>query len=584
MELSYVSIGQSALFFRGTREMNRDRLSYALPIGLLCFVYVGYVLYPLMAIVQESLMMNGNFSFGNYLEMASLRNSANVEAVWNSILVSFLSVAGSCVVGVFFAFVFTQLDFPFRGFFSRIAILPIALPPLVGVISFLFVFGETGILPRVASEFFGLPIGTLSLDGFAAIVAVHTYSFYVYFYLFVSTTLRNLDASVLEASQILGGSSWRTIRRIIFPELKPALLGASILAFMASMASFSAPLLFGGDKRFMTLQIYNAKLNGEINVASALAIVLTLVSIVFFVAFRIITPSSGTRAAKGAGKIGVVGIGRSWRRLFVTLAIVMLAIELFPIVIIIVLSFAKEGSWTWQIVPAVYTLENYVKLMSEPQVFDPILNSLVMSCMTVVAAVLVGVSAAYLITKGKLGRSRFAVDILATLPYAIPGTVIAISLILAFNKPTWFSAQTILVGTFWILPIAYFVRMFPLVVRSTSASLEQLDDSQLEAGQTFGAGAWRRFRTIVLPIILPGIISGALLVMITALGEFVSSILLYSYSNRPISVEILAQMRTYNFGAAAAYSVLLLVLILGLIFVSELIGKMGTRQETTLNI
>ncbi len=559
------------------------RLSLILPIGLLCFVYVGYVLYPLVAIVQESLVVNGSFSFGNYLDMVSLRNSANVEAVWNSVLVSLLSVVGSCVAGVFFAFVFTQLEFPFRRFFSRIAILPIALPPLVGVISFLFVFGETGILPRVASELFGLPIGTLSLDGFAAIVAVHTYSFYVYFYLFVSTTLRNLDASVLEAGQILGASPWRTIRQIIFPELKPALLGASILTFMASMASFSAPLLFGGDKRFMTLQIYNAKLNGEINVASALAIVLTLVSIAFFVAFRIVTPSSGTRAAKGAGKTGVLEIGKSWRRVFVGLAIILLSIELLPIITIVVLSFAKEGSWTWQIVPAVYTMENYIKLMREPQVFDPILNSLLMSCMTVVAAVVVGVGAAYLITKGKLGRYRFAVDILATLPYAIPGTVIAISLILAFNKPTWFSAQTVLVGTFWILPIAYFVRMFPLVVRSTSASLEQLDDSLLEAGQTFGAGAWRRFRKIVLPIIFPGIISGALLVMITALGEFVSSILLYTYSNRPISVEILAQMRAYNFGGAAAYSVLLLVLILVLIFVSEVVGRGGGKESSLLN-
>ncbi len=559
----------------------KRRLFYILPIGLLCFVYAGYVLYPLVAIVRESLMVNGDFSFANYLGLVSLRNSADIEAVWNSILVSLLSVGGSCVLGVFFAFVFTQLDFPLRRVFSRIAILPIALPPLVGVISFLFVFGETGILPRVAAEWFGLPIGALALDGFAAIVAVHTYSFYVYFYLFVSTTLRNLDGSVLEAGQIPGSSSWRTIRQIIFPELKPALLGASILTFMASMASFSAPLLFGGDKRFMTLQIYNAKLNGEISVASALSIVLTLVSIIFFIAFRIITPSSGTRAAKGTGRVGVLQVGSVWRRIFIGCAIAWLAVELLPVIVIVVLSFAKEGSWTWQIIPSVYTLENYLKLMSEPQVFDPILNSLLMSCLTVVAAVGVGVGSSYLITKGKLGRSRFAIDILATLPYAIPGTVIAISLILAFNTPTWFSAQTILVGTFWILPIAYFVRMFPLVVRSASASLERLDDSLLEAGQTFGAGGWRRFRKIILPIILPGIISGALLVMITALGEFVSSILLYSYSNRPISVEILAQMRAYNFGGAAAYSVLLLVLILIVVFLSEIIGG-GREKESSL--
>jgi len=151
--------------------------------------------------------------------------------------------------------------------------------------------------------------------------------------------------------------------------------------------------------------------------------------------------------------------------------------------------------------------------------------------------------------------------------------VIAISLILAFNTPTVFTGGEVLVGTFIILPLAYFVKMFPLVVRSTSAALTQVDDSVLEAAETFGAGAVHRLRKVLVPLIWPGIVSGGLLVMITALGEFVSSILLYTYANRPISVEILAQMRTYNFGAAAAYSVLLLVLILLLTVVAQKLSK-----------
>jgi iron(III) transport system permease protein len=150
--------------------------------------------------------------------------------------------------------------------------------------------------------------------------------------------------------------------------------------------------------------------------------------------------------------------------------------------------------------------------------------------------------------------------------------VIGISFILAFNTPSLFSGYKVLVGSYWILPLAYMVRTYPLIVRSTAASLEQLDDSLLEAGQSFGAGAWRRFRKIALPITLPGIISGALLAGIASLGEFVSSILLYTYQSKPIAVEILSQLRTFNFGGASSYSVILLLLILGLIALAHRMG------------
>jgi len=195
--------------------------------------------------------------------------------------------------------------------------------------------------------------------------------------------------------------------------------------------------------------------------------------------------------------------------------------------------------------------------------------------MTVVAAVFVGVSASFMIVKGGLKKARAFVDLLLNLSFAIPGTVVAIGLIYTFNKPTVLSGFTILVGTFWILPLAYFIRTYPLLIQSTSAVLEQLDDSLMEAGETFGAGLLTRFRRIALPIILPGIVSGCLLVTIAALGEFVSSILLYTYSSRPVSIEILSQLRGYNFGAAAAYCVLLLIVI----FLLTLLSNRMSRQE-----
>jgi len=153
-------------------------------------------------------------------------------------------------------------------------------------------------------------------------------------------------------------------------------------------------------------------------------------------------------------------------------------------------------------------------------------------------------------------------NVVSVVPFAIPGTVIALSLIIAFNKPHWFTLGQVLVGTFWMLPLAYFVRDLPIVVRSSEAGFGHIDRSLEEASLNLGASTARTFRRVTLPLILPSILSGALLAFIAALGEFVSSVLLYTYDSRPISVEILAQLRLHNFGSAAAYGVFLMLLVL----------------------
>ncbi len=562
--------------------MQRVRWKTIGPLLLLAYVYTGYVLYPLGTTVGESLRTEEGPSLALYTTLLHPSNAASMEAIANSLLVSLLSVVFSCVVGMLFAIVFTQWRFPLREVLGKLVVIPIALPPLVGVIAFLLVFGESGILPRLLRAALGLRAAPIVLEGIPAIVAVHTYSFYVYFYLFVSNALRQLDASLLEAAETLGSSRFTTLRRIVLPEVKPALLGASILTFMTSMASFSAPLLFGGEKRFLTLQIYTAKLNGDMDVAAAVSVVLTIISILFFLVLKwmIEEPAAG-RATKGVARRGTLPLGTAARTVLLPISIVLLLVEMLPLLAIVMISFTQEGSWTWQILPEAYTMENYVKLFSDKAVFLPILNSVTMSILTVAATLIVGVSVAYLLTKGMLRRWRLLFDTVATLPYAVPGTVIAISLILAFNTPSVFTGGGVLVGTYSILPLAYFVKMFPLVVRATSAALMHVDDAVLEAADTFGAGAMRRLHRVLIPMIKPGMISGGLLVMISALGEFVSSILLYTYANRPISVEILAQMRTYNFGAAAAYSVLLLILILALTVVA---GKLSKTSETALTL
>ncbi len=548
--------------------MNRRSWSWILP-SLLFLFFVGYVLYPLLSLSHQAFGAGWSFASGNGAA-GGLLGKSTIEAALNSILVSVLSVIFGGIVGVVLAVTLTQFNFPFRRLLALLAVVPVALPPLVGVVAFMFVFGETGILPRFLSFVTGLPASTLSIDGLPAIVAVHVYSFNAFYYLFASAAFDQVDGSLVEAATNLGAGPGRVFRTILLPELRPALLGASILTFLSSMASFSAPLLFAGSHRYLTLEIFMAKTNGELALASRQAILLLAVSLLCFVVLNIVAGSSiAMRRAKGSSRRAEWKVGSLGRKILVGITALIAGIEFLPLAVIILVSFAREGSWTTQLVPQSYSFGNYSRLLSDASVFEPIGNSLTMSLIGLGGALVIGGLSAYLTTKGVFRSVRKGADVVLSIPYAIPGTVLAIGLILAFNRPTVLTGMSVLVGTFWILPLAYMLRTYPLMMRSISSSLQQIDDGLLEAASSLGASAWRRLRTVVLPLALPGIIAGSMLTLITLIGEFVASILLYTYSNRPIAVEILAQVRSYSFGQASAYCVLVLLLILGVVGMGE---------------
>jgi iron(III) transport system permease protein len=170
-------------------------------------------------------------------------------------------------------------------------------------------------------------------------------------------------------------------------------------------------------------------------------------------------------------------------------------------------------------------------------------------------------AAAYLIVTQRFAGRRL-LEILVALPWAIPGTAVALGLLATFNANDPLHGKLLLVGTFWILPLAYFVRDIPLVTSAVEGSLRQMDPSLEAAARGLGASWWLAMRRVVIPAARPGLVAGALLAAVTAVGEFVASVVLYTHGNRPISIEILAQLRAYAFGTAAAYSALLILLVL----------------------
>lgn len=477
-----------------------------------------------------------------------VREGVGFAAVRNTLLISLGSVVSACLVGTALAFFFTRVAFRGRTVVAALAYLPFALPPLVGVLSFYFLVGPGGLLPRLVQRLFGGD--EAALPGVAAILLVHTHAFFVFFYATVSSALETMDYAQVEAARTLGAGPLRVFARVLLPQLTPALLGASLLTFMSSAASFSAPFFLGGNLPVLSVEVYHKRVAGDDGAALTLSVCLAAVSLLGVLLFRR-ARGTGRAASKGAprpmrshvGRIGAACLAWSVTGLLLT-----------PHLALVWLSLIDYRAWDTELVPAKFTLMNYVDLFRHPDAFAPIRNSLWMSVVGTLGAVLVGLPAAYLIARKRPWRG--AVNFLAMIPWALPGTVIAMNLIVAFNDP-WLP----LANTVWLLPLAYYIRSVPLFTRMAAAAIEPLDASLLEAGQTLGASRTYCFRRIVIPLLAPALIAAAALAFATSLGEFVASILLCTASNKPISVKIGEILHDSLITGASAYSVLLMLLV-----------------------
>jgi iron(III) transport system permease protein len=238
---------------------------------------------------------------------------------------------------------------------------------------------------------------------------------------------------------------------------------------------------------------------------------------------------------------------------------------LLPHLTLLLISFVPPGTWTVEFMPPVLDGSNYATLVSNPERLRPVLNSLWMAAVATIGAMALGLTTARLSIRHG-GRAGRVLETLISVPWALPGTVFAIALATTFAVNQPWTGRLVLVGTPWLLPLAYLVRSLPLTGRSSLAGLRQFDTSLEEAAASLGAGRWRRLRRVVLPLLRPAVMAGASLAFITALGDFVTSIVLYTFDTRPISIEILSSLRLQETGVAAVYGVLLM-LVSGTAFV-----------------
>jgi iron(III) transport system permease protein len=521
------------------------------PSGLVVTLLLAWlVAYPILIVAGEAADRAAITAF--------LGRAGEWRALWASVWISVASVALAAVIGVPLAFLFEGFEFPGRRVLGALVALPVVLPPLVGVIAFLFLYGESGFVARAVQRVLGLEHAPWRLQGAGAILLVHAYSMYVYFYLLTRAGLAKLDASMLEAAQALGAGRWATLRRVTLPLVRPSLVGAALLTFMTALGSFSAPYVFGGGFRVMPTQIVASRLNGDLSLAMVETVALALVALA---ALALLWRTEGDDVLVALGK-GTAPRRRelptAGARTFAAVAGWLFAVLLLlPHLTLVLVSLVPYATWTTQTLPPVLSFVNYRRLFGEVERLRPLLNSLWMAAASTAGALVLALVAGWLAVRRRVATRRLIEGFLA-LPWALPGTVFAIALATTFSVSRPLALRWVLVGTVLILPLAYLVRSLPITGRAVLAGYRQLDPALEEAAASLGAGRWATLSRVTLPLLEPALAAGASLAFVTTLGDFVTSIVLYTYDTRPISMEILSSLRLNELGIAAAFGVALM--------------------------
>lgn len=537
--------------------MKRSRIPLPLIIYYagLFFLLAGYILMPMLNTIAKAFHFGEGFTFSVFRDY--LQNANNLHVLRNTVTLGLLSVLCCGLVGTLLALYLRFAHLRWKRLLHIILLTPMMIPGVIIVIAFIELYGESGILTNALRLFLRLDHPPFYLSGLPGILFVITYTQYVYFYLNVSVALKYVDRSAIDAAVSLGAGKFRIFRDAVLPVIRPALITSAMVTFVSGIGSFSAPNLIGGGYKVLSTQIVRSKANNRIDVASVQVLLLLLIGLSVMLVLQICRKRAGyVRNVRATSYLPV-----RKRTPFTVLAGLLIFLQvlliLVPVLGIIYMSFNSTHSIMTDIFPHELTMENYAALYESDRVLRPVKNSLNMSFLSVAAGLALTVPVSYLCWKRKDLPAGWARAVMM-LPWCLPGSVIGINLINAFNKKSVFAFGQALIGGYWILPIAYVILSLPLLLSYNDTAMESFNPALDQASHSLGASSVTTFLRLILPGIAPGIAAGGILAFIRTVGEYTVSALLYGVYNRPISISMVLNIHDFNIGISMSYGVLVI--------------------------
>ena len=523
------------------------RNTFALVITITAFVFLGlFLVYPLFRVFNASFLDSSGtyFTLHNYAKVAA--SAFYRGSVINSLTIGVMATVITTVITAPLAFSVARMPIGGKTALLSLAVLPLVLPSFVSAYALVLLFGRAGIVTQFL-ESLGIPVGPIY--GTPGIVLVYVLTLYPYVLLPTVAGLKALDVSVEEASQNLGASRWRTFWSVTFPIVIPSILAGALLVFIETLENFGVPFVLAEDKPILAVEAYKL-FAGETdtNPASAGVLGVLLVcstAIVVVIQRRYLGRRRFATGAKRSPPL--IETGRGWRVAATAYCWAVVLASLVPFFAVIVISFME---YRGPVLHPHFSLDNFAELFRRST--RPLENTLFLATLAAFGAAVLGVPIGYVVTRYRT-RLTAILDIVATMPFAVAGTILGIGLIISFN-----SGWLVLTGGWLILVIAYIVRKLPFSVRASSAILHQIDPSLEEASVNLGVSPMVTFVRLMVPLMMGGIVGGMVLTWVAVASELSATVVLYSGQWQTLTVVMFQALEGTGAGLAAATASLLI--------------------------
>lgn len=529
----------------------------------IALIFVLMLVYPLFSLFLSGFKDNatGEFTISNFTKF--FQKKYYYKGLLNSFLISVCVTFLAVLIGAPMAYLTSAFKIKGKGLAEILVIISMLSPPFIGAYSWVLLCGRSGVITEFVEGLFGFQMPTIY--GFPGILLVLTLKLYPFIYLYVSGALAKIDVSLSEAAESLGCNSIKKVFTIVLPLILPTLLAGSLLVFMNSLADFGTPMLIGEGFNVMPVMIYSefiSEVGTQANFAASMAVIMVLITAVLFLGQKyVVNKKSFTMSSLRPMKPKEI---RGIKSVLAHLAIyVVIFLSIIPQLTVFYTSFVKtRGSMFIK----GFSLESYKAVFDK--MGTAILNTYKYGLIAIVIIVLLGMFIAYITTRRRNVVTSF-IDTITMFPYIIPGSVLGITLLSAFNQK-----PLLLSGTITIMIAAFVIRRLPYTLRSSAAIMYQISPSMEEASISLGCSPVKTFFKITAMMMLPGVMAGAILSWITVINELSASVILYTGRTRTMSVAIYTEVIRANYGTAAALSSILTVTtIISLLIFFKLTGS-----------
>nr|WP_231291824.1 MULTISPECIES: iron ABC transporter permease [Selenomonas] len=540
-------------------------------------ILVIVVAFPVLLILFNAFWVNGEFNFASVVDI--LKEPETFQALLNSLIIATCTTVGSTIVGTFFAWLVTRTDLPHKTFMKSMFLVPFMLPSFIGALAWKMLLSpNAGFINQFFIDHFGFTGPIFNIYSYYGISGVEIMYLFPFVFIQVCGALERMDPTLEESARISGAGLFTITRKITIPLVLPSILSGALLIMLYSMAHFGTVAVLGienGIYNIPTLIYERIHQSGgsfdAIRTGTVLATVL-VVTAAFIIWLQ--------RKILGSGHYQIIG-GKSFRPMELKLRglrypllIFCLAYIAFTILLPTAVIFLVGSLKTYGLSFALsnLSLDNYKFILFDYKVTrDAIFNSVTLGFTAAIITMFAGVMISYVIVKMKV-RGKGILEFLGMLPFSVPGSVIALGVILAWSGQFGIN----LYNTVWIILVAYIARYMAFSLKANSAALEQVHDSLVEASRACGATMWQSLRDVVLPLVRPGMFAAFFLIFLPSLRELTVSIMLYAPTTRTIGVAIYTLNEDGETVMSAALAgIALIIIIVGQSIINHFTKKAG---------